>query len=167
MHPDLTRAILIGVIGAAVAWLLSGPLVSSGLQFWAVIAGWAAIPATGRTPGAFAAALAGALWGAVTATAALLAGVVLGGSATIVAAAAGAALAVALAGGAVLRLLSSRPAILVGFAATWGYARLARLDATSFAFGAGPFTTIALSLAIGVVLGWVIEVALGLFAGKR
>lgn len=167
MQSDLTRALMLGALGAAVAWLLAGPLVSSGLQFWAVIAGWAVMAAGRRGVAALAAALAGAVWGAVMATAALLAGVVLGGTATIVAAAAGAALVLALAGQAVLRVLSSRPAILIGFASTWGYAKLARLDATNFAFGAGPFTTIALSLAIGVVLGWLIEVVLGLLVRNR
>jgi hypothetical protein len=167
MQSDLTRALMLGALGAAVAWLLAGPLASSGFQFWAVIAGWAAMAAGGRGVAALAAALAGAVWGAVMATAALLAGVVLGGTATIVAAAAGAALALALAGQAMLRVLSSRPAILIGFASTWGYAKLARLDATNFALGAGPFTTIALSLAIGVVLGWLIEVVLGLFGRDR
>jgi len=168
MQSDLTRALMLGALGAAVAWLLAGPLVSSGLQFWAVIAGWAVMAAGGRGVAALAAALAGAVWGAVMATAALLASVVLGGTATIVAAAAaGAALVLALAGQAVLRVLSSRPAILIGFASTWGYAKLARLDATNFAFGAGPFTTIALSLAIGVVLGWLIEVVLGLLVRNR
>ncbi len=163
MHPDLTRALALGALGAAVAWLLAGPLAASGLQFWAVIAGWAVIAAGERGARALLAAIAGSVWGAVMASAALLAGVILGGSATIVAIAAGAALALALAGQAVVRAVSSRPAILVGFASTWGYAGLARLDATNFAFGAGPFTTIALSLVTGVLLGWLIEVALGLF----
>jgi len=167
MYPDLVRALLFGVLGAAVAWLLTGPLVSAGLQFWAVIAGWAAIAATGRGLGAPGAALAGSLWGAVTATAALLAGVALGGSAAVVGIAAGASLAVALSAQAVVAALSSRPAILVGFASTWGYAKLARLDATNFAFGAGPFTTVAVSLTIGVLLGWLIEAVLGMFARGR
>lgn len=158
MDPIFVRALLFGVFGALVAWLLAEPLVTTGLQFWAVIAGWAAIAAGGST---LATALAGCLWGAAMATAALSVAVLFGASTTLTAILAGAALAIALAGQGVVRMLAARPAILIGFASTWGYAKLARLDATNFYLGVGPFTTIALSLIAGVLIGRLIEALIG------
>jgi hypothetical protein len=158
MDPIFVRALLFGVFGALVAWLLAEPLATTGLQFWAVIAGWAAIAAGGST---VLTAIAGCLWGAAMATVALVIAVILGAGSTLVAILAGAALAIALAGQGVLKVLAARPAILIGFATTWGYAKLARLDATNFYLGVGPFTTIALSLLAGVLLGRLIEALIG------
>ncbi|MFO1090503.1 MAG: DUF1097 family protein [Hyphomicrobiales bacterium] len=166
MNATIVRALAGGILAGLAAWLFFGPWAEASIQVWAVLIGWVSVIATGGGLRGLRDAAIGTVWGAALATAALLAIVFFGGGAIVIAIAVGAAVAVALAVGAWAPIFAAQAATLLGFAATLGYGQVRSLDATNFALGAGPFTTIALSMLIGAVLGWIADVLSSLL-GRR
>ena len=146
-------ALSIGLLGGIATYLFLG--FGMGLQIWAAFIGWASYYHCGGQTKGLQDSIAGAIWGAVMATAALALKDVIGQGLV------GVALAVALTVfvmimGAKVPLLSSIPAAVYGYASTVALA----LGMSALAPGAAgvlgiPGVNVAISMAIGAVFGYV------------
>ncbi len=106
------------------------------------------------------------VWGALLATIALILIGKTGAGLPMIALIVGATVCVMILG-AHLPALSAIPAAVYGYAGTVAYALMKSLDASDFALGTGPFTTIALSMIAGGLFGYASQkIAAALVAEK-
>jgi hypothetical protein len=150
-------AIVIGIMGGIATWLVLGPLGMLGLQIWIIFIAWACFFHCGGGEAGLKASLPALIWGAIMGTVALAVIGSLGGAGGLFGIAAVVAVTVIiLILGAHLPLLAAIPAGVYGYACAAAYGLL-KADAVALGFnpGTGVFTTVALSLIVGVILGWI------------
>lgn len=150
-------AIVIGVMGGIATWLVLGPLALLGLQIWIIFIAWASYFHCGGGETGLKASLPATLWGALMGTIALVIVGQLGGAGGLfgVAAVVGITVIILILG-AHVPLLAAIPAGVYGYACAAAFGLL-KADAAALGFdlGTGVFTTTALSLIVGAVLGWI------------
>lgn len=147
-------AVAIGLLGFVATWLFVGPAAVVGPQIWAAFIAWASFFSAGGTKDALVKSLAANIWGVAWATIALvLVGRFGSGGVPVVAAIVGATCLVMILG-AHLPLLGVIPAMVYGYAATAAFGLLKSAPGLDFAFGTGPFTTIASSMIVGAGFGY-------------
>ena len=162
-------AVSIGVLGGVATYFFLSPF-GFGLQIWAAFIGWASFyhcgGKTGGLTSSIAANLWGVLWGAIT-----LIAVTQGGFADSlglpvwagICVAVGVALMIL---GAKIPLFSAIPAQVYGYAATVAFALLTNATgALTLPDLTNPAINIAISLAIGGVLGFISEQVAGALSG--
>lgn len=163
-------AISIGVLGGLATWLFLGPL-AGGLQIWAAFIAWACFFHCGGKEAGLKATIMANVAGCIMAGLTLIA-VSRGGMSGSLGLPLWAGICVGV-GVLVMILLANMPAfaaipaLVYGFAATAGYALLAddglaMLTSMSLA---NPVVTIALSMIVGAVLGYVSEKVAGALLG--
>jgi hypothetical protein len=150
-------AIVIGVLGAIATWLFLGPAGPLGLQIWVAFVGWASFFHCGGGEAGLKASVPANVWGAIMGTIALiLVGQFGGGGLVVVSLIVGVTVFVLIIA-AHLPLLASIPAGVYGYASAAAYGLLMgeKASATGFGMGTGVFTTVAVSLIVGALFGWV------------
>ncbi|MGD0633879.1 MAG: DUF1097 domain-containing protein [Beijerinckiaceae bacterium] len=162
-------AVSIGLLGGVATWLFLGPLGTLGLSIWAAFIGWATFYHCGGKEAGLQKAIVNNLFGAVVAWVALLliTKVPLAGSLGLpVWAAICVAITVfVLVYAAKYPLFSDIPAGVLGYAAVVAMALAGgKLDALTAASFANPLISIAISLVIGALFGYVSEKAAGAIA---
>jgi hypothetical protein len=164
-------AISIGVLGGVATWLFLGPL-AGGLQIWAAFIAWACFFHCGGKEAGLKATIMANVAGCVMAGLTLIA-VSRGGMGDSLGLPLWAGICVGV-GVLVMILLANMPAfaaipaLVYGYAATAGYALLtadglAMLTSPTLA---NPVVTIALSMIVGAVLGYVSEKVAGALLGQ-
>ena len=147
-------AVVIGLMGGIGTYLVLGPLGFLGLAIWAIFIAWGCYYHNGGGVSGLTSTIAGNIWGVVIGTLALFLLPVVGmgvmGAAIVVG-----ATAFILVMGAHIPFLASIPAGVYGFAATAGFGLLTSANALDLALGSGPLPTIALSMVVGAILGFI------------
>lgn len=148
-------AIVIGVLGAVATWLFLGPGAALGLQIWIAFVAWASFFHCGGGEAGLKTSLSANIWGALMGTIALILVGQVGGGVVGAAVIVGVTVFVLIIA-AHVPLLSSIPAGVYGYACAAGYGLLAAgAMPMGVALGSGVFTTVALSLIVGAVFGYV------------
>jgi hypothetical protein len=165
-------AIVIGILGGIATWLYVGPLAGLGLAIWATFIAWACFFHCGGKEDGLKNTILGNIWGAIMATIAI-ALVSRAGFAGAFGAGVWVAITVAiLILAAQVPFLSSIPAGVYGYAAVAAFFLLGQkwtppVEALDFSLGAGPFTTVVVSMVIGAVLGYISEKIAGAIVTHR
>ena len=148
-------ALSIGLLGGLATWLFLS--AGMGLQIWAAFIGWAAYYHCGGQTKGLQDSIAGAVWGAIMATAALAIIPMLGMSVPVAAAIAVALTVFVMIMGAKVPFLSSIPAAVYGYAATFALALLGadELKNLGGSLLATPGVNVALSMIIGAIFGYI------------
>ena len=148
-------AIVIGVLGAVATWLLLGPAAPLGLQIWIAFIAWASYFHCGGGETGLKVSLPANIWGALMGTIALILVGQIGGGVIGAAVIVGVTVFVLIIA-AHVPLLSSIPAGVYGYASAAGYGLLfSGASATGLGLGSGVFTTVALSLIVGAIFGYI------------
>lgn len=159
-------ALVIGLLGAFATWLFLGPLAGLGLQIWAAFIIWGAFYHCGGGIPGLKASLAGGIWGAIMAAAALALIAKVGGGAAGAAICVGITVAIFILG-ANVPMLAAIPAAVYGYSAV---AALALLkpgeDIFSVDIASNPLINIVVSMVIGSVFAVVSEKIVGILAAK-
>ena len=161
-------AIVIGLMGGLLTWLMFGPL--AGLSLWAAFIAWGSFfNQSGGEAGLQKSLIAG-IWGAVCATIAfaLLNSGVLAGLGSLGAPVAVGATVLLMVLGAHVPLLSAIPASVYGYAATAAFALMGNHvgDALSMNIGTMPALNVIASMVVGGVFGYVSEKIAGSLASN-
>ena len=156
-------AVVIALLGGIGTYLVLGPLGFLGLAIWAILIAWGCFYHNGGGVGGLTSTIAGNVWGVIIGTLALFliptVGFGLIGTAGVV------IVTVAiLILGAHVPFLSSIPTGLYGFASTVGFGLMTSANALDLSLGSGPLPTIALSMVVGAILGFISEKIAGLLA---
>lgn len=159
-------AVVIGAMGGILTWLLLGPAAGIGLSLWACFIAWGSFYHNGGGDAGLQKAFLGAVWGAILATAALVAMPQVGMGAV----GAGICVAVTVAiliMGSQIPAFSSIPSAVYGYASTAAYA-LMKAGATPLGadLATSPLLNIVASMAVGVLCGYVSEKVAGSLAAK-
>lgn len=159
-------AVVIGVMGGLLTWLLLGPAAGIGLSLWACFIAWGSFYHCGGGDSGLQKSFAAAVWGAIMATVALAALPAVGMGAVGAGICVGATVAVMILGSQI-PALSVIPAAVYGYASTAAYA-LMKTGATPLGTDlvASPLLNIVASMAVGVLCGYVSEKVAGSLAAK-
>ena len=161
-------AIVIGLMGGLLTWLMFGPL--AGLSLWAAFIAWGSFFNQGGGEAGLQKSLIAGIWGAVCATIAfaLLNSGVLAGLGSLGAPVAVGATVLLMVLGAHVPLLSAIPASVYGYAATAAFALMGNHvgDALSMNIGTMPALNVIASMVVGGVFGYVSEKIAGSLASN-
>ena len=161
-------AIVIGLMGGLLTWLMFGPL--AGLSLWAAFIAWGSFFNQGGGEAGLQKSLIAGIWGAVCATIAfaLLNSGVLAGLGSLGAPVAVGATVLLMVLGAHIPLLSAIPASVYGYAATAAFALMGNHvgDALSMNIGTMPALNVIASMVVGGVFGYVSEKIAGSLASN-
>ena len=152
-------ALVIGLLGALLTWLVLGPVLGGlGLSLWVAFIAWGSFFNQGGGESGLQKSVLAGIWGAIMASVAfavLPALGQLGGLAAPVAVGATVAIMVL---GAHIPALSAIPAAVYGYAATAGYT-LMHAGTTPFGMDltSGPLLNVVASLILGAIFGYVSE----------
>ena len=148
-------AVSIALLGGVATYLFLS--FGMGLQIWAAFIGWAAYYHCGGQTKGLQDSIAGAVWGAIMATAALAIIPMLGMSVPVAAAIAVALTVFVMIMGAKVPFLSSIPAAVYGYAATVALALLGadELKNLGGSLLTTPGVNVALSMIIGAIFGYI------------
>ena len=159
-------AIVIGLLGGLLTWLLLGPVLGGlGLSLWVAFIAWASFFHCGGGEAGLQKCLLAGIWGAIMATVALALIPALGSLGGLAApVAVGGTVAVMILG-AHIPVLSAIPAAVYGYAATAGFALMKTgADPLSVDLGTSPLLNVVASMIIGTVFGYVSEKIAGSIA---
>ena len=159
-------ALVIGVLGGVLTWLMFGPL--AGLSLWAAFIAWGSFFNQGGGESGLQKSLLASIWGAVMATVALAVLPSLGALGSLAApVAVGATVAIMILG-AHIPALSAIPAAVYGYAATAGFALLMgnKAEVLGTTVLSSPFLNIVSSMIIGGIFGYVSEKIAGALVAK-
>ena len=161
-------AIVIGLMGGLLTWLMFGPL--AGLSLWAAFIAWGSFFNQGGGEAGLQKSLIAGIWGAVCATIAfaLLNSGVLAGLGSLGAPVAVGATVLLMVFGAHVPLLSAIPASVYGYAATAAFALMGNHvgDALSMNISTMPALNVIASMVVGGVFGYVSEKIAGSLASN-
>jgi Protein of unknown function (DUF1097) len=164
-------AIVIGMLGALLTWLLLGPVMGGlGLSLWAAFIAWASFFHCGGGDDGLQKSLVANIWGALMATVAL--GVLLpmfGGMGSLAAPlAVGVSVAIMILG-AHIPALGAIPAAVYGYAATAGFALMMgdKAQAMGTTLSSSPLMNIVTSMILGAIFGYVSEKIAGALVSKQ
>lgn len=161
-------AIVIGLMGGLLTWLMFGPL--AGLSLWAAFIAWGSFFNQGGGEAGLQKSLIAGIWGAVCATIAfaLLNSGVLAGLGSLGAPVAVGATVLLMVLGAHVPLLSAIPASVYGYAATAAFALMGNHvgDALSMNISTMPALNVIASMVVGGVFGYVSEKIAGSLASN-
>ena len=159
-------ALVIGLMGGVLTWLMFGPL--TGLSLWAAFIAWGSFFHCGGGESGLQKSLLAGIWGAVMATVALAVLPSLGALGSLAApVAVGATVAIMILG-AHIPALSAIPAAVYGFAATAAFALLMgdKASVLGTTIMDSPLLNVVSSMVIGGIFGYVSEKIAGALAAK-
>jgi len=150
-------AVVIGIMGGIATWVALSTTGTLNLQIWAIFIAWACFYHCGGGMSGLKSGLIGNIWGLIMATIALtLVGSVGGG--TVGASVVVGVTVLILILGANVGMLSAIPAGVYGYAAGAAFGLMTTADAGVFTLtGNGLLLPMALSMAVGAVLGLISE----------
>ena len=161
-------ALVIGLMGGLLTWLMFGPL--AGLSLWAAFIAWGSFFNQGGGESGLQKSLLAGIWGAVCATIAfvLLNSGVLGGLGSLGAPVAVGATVFLMVLGAHVPLFSAIPAAVYGYASTAAFGLMGNHvgDALAMSPMTSPLLNIVASMVIGGIFGYVSEKIAGSLASK-
>lgn len=159
-------ALVIGLLGGVLTWLMFGPL--AGLSLWAAFIAWGSFFHCGGGESGLQKSLLAAIWGAIMATAALAVLPSLGALGSLAApVAVGVTVAIMILG-AHIPALSAIPAAVYGYASTAAFALLMgdKASVLGTTVISSPLLNIVSSMVIGGIFGYVSEKIAGALAAK-
>ncbi len=161
-------AIVIGVLGGLLTWLVLGPVMGGlGLSLWAAFIAWGSFFNQGGGESGLQKSLLAGIWGAIMASVAFAALPALGGLGGLAApVAVGATVAIMILG-AHIPALSAIPAAVYGYASVAAYT-LMKGGTAPFAMdmATGPLVNIVASMILGGLFGYVSEKIAGALASR-
>lgn len=161
-------AIVIGLLGGLLTWLILGPVLGGlGLSLWAAFIAWGSFFNQGGGESGLQKSLLAGIWGAIMATVALALIPALGSLGGLAAPVAVGATVAIMVLGAHVPALSAIPAAVYGYAATAAYALMKTgADPLGMDLTASPLLNVVASMILGAVFGYVSEKLAGSLASK-
>lgn len=152
-------AIVIGLLGALLTWLVLGPVLGGlGLSLWAAFIAWGSFFHCGGGEAGLQKSLFAGIWGALMATLAFALIPALGGLGGLAAPVAVGLTVAAMIFGAHVPALSAIPAAVYGYASTAGFAMMKSGAVwNGMDLASGPFLNIVASMVLGAIFGYISE----------